>query len=1216
MEIKFKERLPQFRMKLLKNIMRTFVFFFCISAFSFAPSGVLSQNINVKIDVDKTMTVDEVFDLVMEQTDYKFIYQEGIFKNFPRIEVKKGTVSADSLLRQCLSSGNFNVKVSSDNTVLVEQMPLDDGTITKPQYRISGTIKDKHGQPLAGANVLEKGTINGSQSDFDGNFSLNVADEKAILVISYIGFITQEVSVIDQSNISVILIEDFSKLSEVVVIGFGKQSRETVTSSISSVDTEDLENLVFPNVTQAFQGKIPGMSVVNTSGQPGNSPEIVIRGGTSISGGSSPLYIIDGVERAEINGLRSDDIESIEVLKDATSTAIYGSRGSNGVVIITTKKGKVGKSEINFKSRLGFSSFRKENFRQIDGKDFIRAHRLGMVNSGLLNNSVVTTFSGDARAAVLGNLDNSDGWGTGNDLTKNTLYTTMLLTDDNSYLLNEEGWRQMVDPVTGDNIIFQETDWYDKNYQTGIRRENNFSFSGGDDKSTFYLGLGMLSDEGILVHTGYDLYSAVLNADRKIFDNVRIFGKLELIHEMKNQASGLSSSDYNSGLHLRNAILRSPNAPPTVKYTFQDGSLAPGVNQLMANPDYVADHVQHDERKSRWTALFGLDWDITNDINFTTKGSVYHVETLQNTSTKAYLDGLSLNTARIKRSIVSINWIKQFDGVLSYNKTVNDKHNFAATAVASYRSTDYFYSNSATKNGADDIIKTLNGGAEAHGVPTGTKTKDVLIGFTGRLIYDFDKRYLFQASIRRDGSSRFGNDTRWGNFKGISAGWNLHNEAFFNNSSLRDVISNFKIRSSYGETGNNNNLGLYTWQGAYSPGVYAGNGIIYKSGIANSGLKWETTKTFDVGLDLGLFNNRISILADYYNRKTTDLLQDLSLPANTGYSSIKTNFAELENKGYEIGINAQIVNTNNFNWDFGVNYSYNTTKVLKLPDNGVENNRIGGIEVVDPNNPSNTIWVGGYQEGQELGLIYAYKSEGVYENWQQVVEDGNIDTYANGGAGRFIMDSNFQVIDTNGDGIITTADRINKGGGDVDWADLNGDNVIDGLDRTYIGRSRAPHFGGITNTFNYKNLSLRVNMDYAFGHMIFDYEERYRNGRYTANLSPMPNMRNMWTPNNTTSSVAQFYQGDPMGNYNRGGSNLYYKGDYLALRDVTLSYNMLPKWLEKTPFSGLEIYGTGQNLYYFTKYPGYQPEKGGTSDQNNFQYPLSRTFTIGVNVTF
>ncbi|WP_158285112.1 SusC/RagA family TonB-linked outer membrane protein [Arenibacter aquaticus] len=1212
MKIKFINILFRQRKGLLLFSMRVFIFLLCTSTFGFTTGEIFSQSTKIHIDKDQMVSIDDVFDLLREQTEYTFIYQEDLFKNLPKVQLKKGFIRANRLLETCFAGKDFKLDLKGNKIVIIATGP----SFKKQQtLTISGTVLDMDGQPLPGANILEKGTTNGTQADFDGNFSISVDNDSAILVVSYIGFATNEVAITEQSNIKIVLKESAAGLEEVVVVGYGTQSRETVTSSISKVNTKDINNLVYANVTQALQGKVPGLTVINTSGQPGSGPQIVLRGGSSISGGSSPLYIVDGVERGEINGLRSDNIKTIQVLKDATSTAIYGARGSNGVIIITTKTGDVGKSSIIFRSRSGFSAFRNEKFRPIGGEDYIRTARIGQLNSILLGNSVINSFGGDARAASLSSLDNADSYGTGNNLSSNTLYTTMLLNDDNRYLLSQ-GWSKMADPVTGRDILFKDMDWYDINYSVGIRQENNLSFSGADEKGSFYLNAGLLNDKGVLVNTQYDLFTAVLNSDRKITDHFKVFGKFDISHEMKDQPSGFSSSNYSSGVHLRNAILRSPNIAPSTKYTFGDGSLAPGVNQLMANPDYVNEHLIRDQRKTRWTALLGFNWDITPELNFSPKGSIYHVETLENSSNDAYLNGTTLNSDRIKRTVTAINWIKQFDGVLSYNKTFNEKHNIAATALASYRSLDYFYSNAASQGSPTDVIKTLNGGAEAFQVPTSTTTKDVLIGFASRLIYDYDKRYLFQASVRRDGSSRFGDDNKWGVFKGVSAGWNIHNEGFFNSSFFSNILNTLKIRASFGETGNNNNLGLYTFQGGYGAGVYGGQGVVYKTGLANSGLKWETTRTFDAGLDIGLFDNRITLLADYYKRETTDLLQSLSLPANTGYSSITTNFAELGNKGVELGVNVHIINGQNFNWEFGANYSYNKTAVLKLPDNGVENNRIGGIEVVDPNNTDNTIWVGGYQEGQELGLIYAYKHDGIYENWQEVVDDGIIDTRANGGAGRFVMGTDYQVIDTNGDNVVTIADRVNKGGGDVRWADLNGDKVINSLDRIYIGRSRAPHYGGVINTFTYKNFNLRLNMDYALGHMVYDYETRYRNGRYTANIAMMPSMNNMWTPTNTKTSIAQYYQGDPMGNWNRGSSDMYYKGDYLCIRDVTLNYTMPKKWLNKTPITGVEIYGTGQNLYYFTAYPGYQPEKGGTSDQNSFQYPLPRTFTLGVNLTF
>ncbi|MCD6355365.1 MAG: SusC/RagA family TonB-linked outer membrane protein [Prolixibacteraceae bacterium] len=570
---------------------------------------------------------------------------------------------------------------------------------------ITGQVKSELGELLPGATILEKGTSNGTVTDVDGNFSLKLTSDDATLIVSFIGYETQEVQISGKSVLEIILSRDITQIDEVVAIGYGKQSRATMTSSVSTLKTDAIENIVYSNATQALQGRVSGLKVINTSGQPGSSPQIVLRGGSSISGNNSPLYIVDGVERAEINALRSDNIESLQVLKDATSTAVYGARGSNGVIIITTKSGKLGQSSINYKYRIGLSTFRDENFRPISsGEDYIGIARRGQVNNALLNNSVVTGYNGDARAAALGGLDNSNSYGTGNNLSNSTLFTTMFLNDDNNYLLSE-GWSQMIDPITGETIIFKDTDWYDVNYNTGIRQEHNVDFSGADEKNSYYLSLGALMDEGILVNTQYDVYSMVFNADRKILDNLRVFGKLNFSHEMKDQPSGFSSTDFSSGAHLRNMILRSPNMAPSTKFTFDDGSYSPGVNQMMSNPLYVDQHLVRDQRKTRWTAVFGLDWDITEDLNFSPKGSVYHVETLENSSNDAYLNGTSLNTNRHKRTITAINWIKQFDGVLTYNKTLAEKHNVTATAVSSYRSKDYFASNSATQGSPTILSK-------------------------------------------------------------------------------------------------------------------------------------------------------------------------------------------------------------------------------------------------------------------------------------------------------------------------------------------------------------------------------------------------------------------------------------------------------------------------------------------------------------------------------
>ncbi|MDO5979838.1 SusC/RagA family TonB-linked outer membrane protein [Flavivirga spongiicola] len=468
MEIKLKNKSLYFRKKLLLIIMRTFVFLCCITAFGFTPSDVLSQNTKIKIDIDNTLTVDEVFDLIMEQTDYKFIYQEGIFKDFPRVKVKKGIVSANKLLQKSLSSGNFNVVLSSNNTVVVKERRKQ--SIIKEQgIQVSGVVIDGNGQPLPGANILEKGTKNGTQSNFDGNFSLKITNDNAILVVSYLGFERQEVTIGNQTNITVVLKEDAASLDEVVVVGYGTVKKSDLTGAVGTIKEEEIQKQQVTRIDQALQGRLSGVQVSSIGGAPGSGTTIRIRGGNSINAGNEPLYVVDGfIGGGDLNTINPADIKSIEVLKDASSTAIYGSRGSNGVVLITTKRGK-------------------------------------------LNSVPQVTY--DTNITISNPVKKLD----------------LLSGREYAEFRNEYAIYNGVDPA---NVPFSDlndiadTNWQDIMFTTGVVHNNNLSVTNGTETSNYYLGLNYLNDEGIIIGSGFKRYQLRFNIDQHLGNAFKIGASL------------------------------------------------------------------------------------------------------------------------------------------------------------------------------------------------------------------------------------------------------------------------------------------------------------------------------------------------------------------------------------------------------------------------------------------------------------------------------------------------------------------------------------------------------------------------------------------------------------------------------------------------------------------------------------------------------------------
>ncbi|WP_020528032.1 SusC/RagA family TonB-linked outer membrane protein [Flexithrix dorotheae] len=1031
---------------------------------------------------------------------------------------------------------------------------------------VSGKVIDNDGEPLPGVSILIKGTTVGTTSDFEGNYKLEVSST-AILQFSFIGFQTKEIEVNSQSEINVQLEPDLEQLDEVVVIGYGTQSRETLTTSISKLDNKVLENIPYTNAASALQGTISGVRVQNTSGQPGQAPRIILRGGTSINNpnGSTPLYIIDGVFRSQMDDVNPDDIETIQVLKDAAATAIYGSRASNGVVIITTKTGESGKTRISYKFNLGYSELQKK-YDLASARDYIYFNRLGLAATG------------EKHPERLSRLDLATGSGIGNDLTNNTAFTTQYLTPENEYKLRE-GWESMPDPLDpSKTIIFKDTDWQNVLFRTGVTQNHYLSATGGGEKATFDLGLGYLKSEGVAIYTGYERFTGRLNADLRIKDNVSVIGKINFTNSSNNQV-------YSENQLFQRAL----GLPPTAKYTYEDGTLAPGQNRSLGNPAYHLDKLQAFNNTNRLTMSVGGNWDIIKNLSFEPLVSLYAVQGIENFFQEGYYNtATQFVDSRNASASHSSYWQKQFDGVFTYSPDFKSGHNLQLKAGAMYQDRKN-YSLSATGRGAaTDNVPTLNASAEPTSVYSYT-SQFRTIGFFGRVLYDFDQKYLLSANLRYDGASNLGDNNKWGVFPGVSVGWNLHRENFWDN--LPEQFSRFKLRTSYGINGNLSDLNDFHAQGAYTAGVrYNGVAGIQNNRMANKDLQWEESRTFDVGVDFGIFNNRVTAIFDYYRRVTDNLLTNLDLPYSTGFTSILTNLGSLENKGIELEIGANIIETQNgFSWSISFNTAKNKNKILKLPENDNPNNRIGGINVYDPVTGS-YVWKGGLQEGQTLGELYAYQYEKVYSTDQEANE-GPVDM------------------------LVAGTDK-SKFGGDVQWMDLDANDTIDTRDRVYTGNIYPKWTGGFSNTFSYKGLSLLVRMDYALGHTIYNLTRATFNGQFQGDIGITNDVLRSWQKQGDETDIPRYYWADQLAQNNsfRGSSYYHEKGDYLALREVTLSYQVpkLPS-LKKIGITNLRIYATGSNLHYFTKYKGLLPEDGGT-DYGRYPYP--KTITFGLNASF
>ncbi|GIV62115.1 MAG: SusC/RagA family TonB-linked outer membrane protein [Rhodothermaceae bacterium] len=1024
------------------------------------------------------------------------------------------------------------------------------------------------GEPLPGVNVVVKGTSIGTATDLDGRYSLKVP-EGATLVFSAIGFKTEEVVLGDRSVLDVALTVSISNLDEVVVIGYGEQSRATLTTSISKLDTLALQYIPYANPASALQGTIPGLRVQTTTGQPGAAPRVILRGGTSINNpnAAEPLYIVDGVIRNNINDLNALDFESVQVLKDAAATAIYGSRASNGVVIITTKSAKPGRTQINYSSSLQISELGKR-MPLASARDYIYFGRLGVAATA------------ERRPDVLFRLGLPVGFGTGNDLSNRTAFTTQYLTPENEHKL-KEGWESMPDPLDSTKtIIFKETDWQDVLFDPALTQNHYLSISGGRPDAAYNLSFGYLDNEGITIRTGYRRMTVDMGGRVQVRDNLSFDGQFNYSNASDNRVF----SEFQ-------IFQRALGLPPTAKLTYEDGSLAPGQNRSIGNPLYHLSRIKAKNSVDRMTlGLHGL-WEIRPGLTFEPSASLYSVRATDNSFQMSYWNTpTQFVDSRDASAFNSIYWQRQIDGVLTYDASIGRDHNLQAKLGASYYDRKLYQASASGRGASTDLVPTLNASSEPVSVWS-SSTDQVILGYFSRVTYDYKQKYLLSASARYDGASNLGTNNRWGFFPGISAGWNLHRERFWN--TLPAFMSSLKLRASYGVNGNISGLSDFHAQGLYSVGArYSGAAAIQNNRMANQNLRWEKSKTVDVGFDLGLMNDRITLLVDYYRRVTSDLLTSLELPQSTGFSSLLTNLGSLENRGFELEFNARIFdNPNGLNWRASFNAATNQNRILRLPDNGNENNRIGGIEVYDPKQ-GKYVWVGGLQEGKPIGDLYIWKHLGVYATDEEVA-NAPLDM------------------------LISGPDKTKKAG-DAILADLDGNGIIDTRDQVYVGNIFPDWTGGIINTFSYKNLTLTVRMDFALGHTIFNQTLVAYNGQTQGDIGFTDEVLRSWQKPGDRTNIPRYYWADQLAQNNifrgnRGTSYYYEKGDYLALREVTASYTLPQKWVQRLSLASARVYLTGSNLHYFTAYKGLLPEDGGT---DNGRYPLPRSITMGVNIGF
>lgn len=1082
--------------------------------------------------------------------------------------------------------------------------------------KVTGTVTgEDDGQGIPSVSISIKGIKSGTQTDMNGRFIID-ASSNDILVFTYVGYLTREQKVGNNTNLKVVMKPATANLDEIVVVGYGTQNRRTVTNSIAKLDKEVLANAPRANVGSALQGTIAGIQAISKSGQPGVGPTVFLRGGASINNPGGPLVIVDGVIR-DYNDISSENIQSIEVLKDAASTAIYGARANNGVILITTKTGAAGVAQINYKFTGGYN-VRRDGYNYLGAKDYIYYTRLGYLNSG----KPITDANNSRGLGLLTDAANLASF----DIRKYVEGTTVL----------PSGWGIVDDPYGGqmmykdhggeiENLVFRNT----------YTKDHYVSASGGNDKGKFFAAFDSYNEDGVIVGSNYKRYTADLNGSYKVRSNVEVSGGTTL---STSSQLGTVGGEVNS-------LYRSLAIWPTFNPWIDEAKTAPnpGNSASDGNPLYWLSRLNRQNEVNKVVVNGAVKWDLLPGLYFKATANAYLLdrkdESFQkSTQTYANIFATPQSIGSASRDAILLSrrdFQTQFNGIVNYNKSLN-LHNFAAMVGAETFQIKTLNSQLYGQNAPTDEIPTINASTVFPATLNGAKanfsekSQYRINSLFGRFTYDFDQKYLFTAVFRADGASNLPDQHKWGYFPGVSAGWNLQKENFYVNSGLNKYVSTVKPRLSYGVNGNIAGLGRYVVQGVYSSPAnnYDGAGGFFHDKLANQDLRWERSKTFGAGLDLGLLQDRITLLFDYYDRRTSDLLTDLPLPDYIGYPPITTNSGTLQNKGYEFAVNAKVLSTDGgFTLNLGANASFVKNKVLKLPFNGNENNRQGGIQVFDAAS-GQLKWVGGYQEGQTIGDIYGFKQVSIFQDAAEVlrIAGNRRDAIAN------VTGPNLPKGTAPGPG--ADAGRITPG--DVNWLDVNGDDIIDSRDQVYLGNMAPKWTGGFNANANYKGFNLYTRFEFALGHTVYNDLLARTLGNYQGTFNYTDLMLKSWTPDNTVTDIPKVYFADQVQgskqNYTRANnagtvvngnnSNLYEKGDYLALREVTLSYTLPKSLMAKTKFlSNSRVYATGSNLFYITKFSGSSPE--APLDANNRltgvylgAYPTARSFVFGLEVSF
>ncbi len=1069
------------------------------------------DNVFVSLDI-KEAGIVRFFEAIEQQTFFTFVYDTEVVASKKRMTLVDDRISVRKVMDFCTTQGDLAYMVSN-TTISVKTNINNKRQKNKDQEFVNGTVFF-NGAVLPGVNVSVLGTSKGVVTDFEGRFSID-AQKGDVLLFSYVGFSNKEVVIDDLTSMEVLMEEDINTLEQIIVVGYGTSTKKALTTAISTIKGKDaIDGKPFLNTQQALNGKLAGVQVVQQSGSPGSPVSIRVRGLSSLNANNNPLYVVDGVQVNNLEGLNPNDVADISVLKDAASSAIYGSRASNGVVLITTKRGVPGKSAISFSSYIG-------------------------------QNQIVNTVE--------------------------VLNSEQYLDYLNTALINS-GEAPQQDPFGGQ----YNTDWQKELYDPGRLQNYQISFSGGSDKGAFYLSGGYQEESGTIAQSGFERFALRVNQDHQLFENFKIGSSIQL------SRTNFDVINDNQRVNQGGVVLGALQTPPIIPVQNPDGTYPDNPFQGgLDNPIALIRGENRQFNTSKVIANIYGKYDFSFGLQFKSSIGIDY----NNSKFNRFLDPFITSNGRANRgrdresqlfgqaqNQTFMETVWTLDNTLTYTFEILEDINMGVLAGFTAQRSRYESTDTEATGFRTAAIKSIEGATLI------TKSEeDIQEWANNSLFYRIDlnykERYFLSSSVRRDGSSRFGRKQLYGVFPSISAGWLMSDEAFLENLSGLRLL---KLRYSFGTTGNQF-IDNYAWRGLLEADAnYTFGGLasgFRTAQVQNPDLKWETTKEHNIGMDLGLLDNRITINADVYFKKSEDALLRLQLPLTTGFDEAFVNAAEISNHGIEISVNGKITRTDNFSWDVTANYSQNKSEVDDLKGNVLTGGNVNDIGSVIRT-----------EEGQPLGNYYGLVALGVNPL------TGNLQ----------YQDQLTEDID--GDGIL----------------DL-GDGVIDEKDRTIIGNALPDFTWGVTNTLLYKGLELTLFFQGVQGQDIFNATRfELENQATTKNQSIA--VLDRWTPSNTDASLPRAVFGDL--NNALASTRWIEDGSYVKLREVTLAYNFPKKWIEKLKLTKLKVYAQGRNLITWTAYTGYDPEVSREVDDplslniDYGTYPQVKTIIGGLSLRF